>query len=85
MKLSQFLKEARTVAGELAAKRGLSHAGHGYYADRQGNIVAKSEGGERLVAVSKKKQIKQHKVQTKVLKKMLINKRTVVKDLDTLL
>ena len=54
MKLSQFLKEARTVAGEAAAKRGLSHAGHGYYADRQGNIVAKSEGGERLVAVSKK-------------------------------
>ena len=53
MKLSQFLKEARTVAGEAAAKRGLSHAGHGYYADRQGNIVAKSEGGERLVAVSK--------------------------------
>ena len=30
MKLSQFLTEARTVAGEAAAKRGLSHAGHGY-------------------------------------------------------
>ena len=54
MKLSQFLTEARTVAGEAAAKRGLSHAGHGYYADRQGNIVAKSEGGERLVAVDPK-------------------------------
>ena len=54
MKLSQFLSEARTVAGEAAAKRGLAHAGHGYYADRQGNIVAKSVGGERLVAVDKK-------------------------------
>ena len=53
MKLSQFLSEARTVAGEAASKRGLSHAGHGYYADRQGNIVAKSVGGERLVAVDK--------------------------------
>lgn len=54
MKLSQFLSEARTVAGEAASKRGLTHAGHGYYADRQGNIVAKSVGGERLVAVDKK-------------------------------
>lgn len=53
MKLSQFLSEARTVAGEAASKRGLTHAGHGYYADRQGNIVAKSVGGERLVAVDK--------------------------------
>ena len=44
MKFSQFITEARTAAGEVAAKRGLQHAGHGYYADRQGNIVAKSEG-----------------------------------------
>ena len=44
MKLSQFLSEARTIAGEAAAKRGLTHAGHGYYADRAGNIVAKSVG-----------------------------------------
>ena len=53
MKLSQFLSEARTIAGEAAAKRGLTHAGHGYYADRAGNIVAKSVGGERLVGVDK--------------------------------
>ena len=38
MKFSQFITEARTAAGEVAAKRGLQHAGHGYYADRQGNI-----------------------------------------------
>ena len=85
MKLSQFLTEARTVAGEAAAKRGLSHAGHGYYADRQGNIVAKSEGGERLVAVSKQEADQATQGATKVLKKMLINKRTVVKDLAPLL
>ena len=54
MKFSQFITEARTAAGEVAAKRGLQHAGHGYYADRQGNIVAKSEGGNRLVPVSGK-------------------------------
>ena len=54
MKLSQFLSEARTVAGEAASKRGLAHAGHGNYADSAGNIVAKSVGGERLVAVDKK-------------------------------
>ena len=33
-------------------KRGLTHVGHGYYADRSGTIVAKSEGGQRLVGVS---------------------------------
>ena len=54
MKFSQFITEARTAAGEVAAKRGLTHAGHGYYADRQGNIVAKSEGGNRLVPVDGK-------------------------------
>tara|TARA_B100000085_G_scaffold277367_1_gene297690 strand:- start:3828 stop:5006 length:1179 start_codon:yes stop_codon:yes gene_type:complete len=54
MKFSQFITEARTAAGEVAAKRGLQHAGHGYYADRQGNIVAKSEGGNRLVPVDAK-------------------------------
>lgn len=54
MKFSQFITEARTAAGEVAAKRGLVHAGHGYYADRQGNIVAKSEGGNRLVPVDGK-------------------------------
>ena len=54
MKFSQFITEARTAAGEVAAKRGLQHAGHGYYADRQGNIVAKSEGGNRLVPVDGK-------------------------------
>lgn len=53
MKFKQFLSEARTVAGEAAAKRGLTHVGHGYYADRTGQIVAKSEGGERLVTVSR--------------------------------
>ena len=53
MKFKQFLSEARTVAGEAAAKRGLQHVGHGYYADRTGQIVAKSEGGERLVTVSR--------------------------------
>ena len=54
MKFIQFITEARTAAGEVAAKRGLQHAGHGYYADRQGNIVAKSEGGNRLVPVDGK-------------------------------
>ena len=53
MKFSQFLTEARTVAGDAAAKRGLQHVGHGYYADRSGQIVAKSEKGQRLVAVDK--------------------------------
>ena len=57
MKFKQFLSEARTVAGEAAAKRGLQHVGHGYYADRTGNIVAKSEGGERLVTVSRDKAV----------------------------
>ena len=53
MKFTEFLSEARTVAGDAAAKRGLQHVGHGYYADRSGNIVAKSEKGQRLVAVDK--------------------------------
>ena len=53
MKFKSFLSEARTVAGEAAAKRGLQHVGHGYYADSTGQIVAKSEGGERLVTVSR--------------------------------
>ena len=53
MKFSQFLTEARTVAGDAAAKRGLQHVGHGYYADRSGQIVAKSEKGQRLVAVDR--------------------------------
>ena len=52
MKFASFISEARTVAGEAAAKRGLTHVGHGYYADRSGTIVAKSEGGQRLVGVS---------------------------------
>lgn len=52
MKFTQFLTEARTVAGETAAKRGLTHVGHGYYADKSGTIVAKSEKGQRLVAVT---------------------------------
>jgi len=52
MRFASFITEARTVAGEAAAKRGLQHVGHGYYADRTGQIVAKSEGGQRLVAVS---------------------------------
>jgi len=52
MKFTQFLTEARTVAGETAAKRGLTHVGHGYYADKSGAIVAKSEKGQRLVAVT---------------------------------
>ena len=53
MKFTEFLSEARTVAGDAAAKRGLQHVGHGYYADRSGNIVAKSEKGQRLVAVDR--------------------------------
>jgi hypothetical protein len=52
-KFSDFLTEARTVAGEQAAKMGLTHAGKGYYADRQGNIVAKStNGGAKLEKLS---------------------------------
>ncbi|MBU38014.1 MAG: hypothetical protein CMA59_00665 [Euryarchaeota archaeon] len=51
MKFTNFISEARTAAGETAAKRGLQHVGHGYYADRSGTIVAKSEGGQRLVPV----------------------------------
>lgn len=52
MKFTHFLAEARTVAGETASKRGLVHVGHGYYADKSGQIVAKSEQGQRLVAVT---------------------------------
>jgi hypothetical protein len=52
-KFSDFLTEARTAAGEQAAKMGLTHAGKGYYADRQGNIVAKSvNGGAKLEKVT---------------------------------
>lgn len=47
-KFSDFLTEARTAAGEAAAKMGLKHMGRGYYADRSGNIVARSIGGQRL-------------------------------------
>jgi hypothetical protein len=52
-KFSDFLTEARTAAGEQAARMGLTHAGKGYYADRQGNIVARSiNGGAKLEKVT---------------------------------
>ena len=52
-KFSDFLTEARTAAGEQAAKMGLTHMGKGYYADRQGNIVARSvQGGSKLEKVT---------------------------------
>lgn len=51
-KFSDFLTEARTAAGEQAAKLGLRHMGKGYYADKQGNIVARSVGGQRLEKVT---------------------------------
>ena len=50
---SNFLGEARTKAGLEAEKKGLVHTGKGYYADKNGNIVAKSEGGMRLVPLTK--------------------------------
>ena len=55
---SNFFVEARTKAGLEAEKKGLTHTGKGYYADGKGNIVAKSEGGEKLVRLSKSDQDK---------------------------
>ena len=55
---TNFLGEARTKAGIEAQKKGLTHTGKGYYADRSGSIVAKAEGGERLVNLSKGEQEK---------------------------
>jgi hypothetical protein len=49
---NDFLGEARTKAGLEAEKKGLVHTGKGYYADAKGNIVAKAEGGARLVPLS---------------------------------
>jgi len=53
-----FFGEARTKAGLEAEKKGLTHTGKGYYADKSGTIVAKAEGGERLTNVSKADQSK---------------------------
>ena len=53
-----FFGEARTKAGLEAEKKGLTHTGKGYYADKSGTIVAKAEGGERLSKVSKADQSK---------------------------
>lgn len=53
-----FFGEARTKAGLEAEKKGLTHTGKGYYADKSGTIVAKAEGGERLSKVSKADQAK---------------------------
>lgn len=44
-----FLTEARTQASLEAKKKGLTHVGAGHYADDTGNVVAKSEGGVKLV------------------------------------
>ena len=52
--ISNFFGEARTKAGKEAEKKGLVHTGKGYYADKNGAIVAKAEGGERLVNLSAK-------------------------------
>ena len=49
---NDFLCEARTKAGLEAEKKGLIHTGKGYYADAKGNIVAKAEGGARLVPLT---------------------------------
>ena len=51
---SNFFGEARTKAGKETEKKGLVHTGKGYYADKNGAIVAKAEGGERLVNLSAK-------------------------------
>ena len=51
---SNFFGEARTKAGKEDEKKGLVHTGKGYYADKNGAIVAKAEGGERLVNLSAK-------------------------------
>ena len=53
---NNFFGEARTKAGLEAEKKGLVHTGKGYYADKAGKIVAKAEGGTRLVPLSKKEQ-----------------------------
>jgi hypothetical protein len=50
--IKDFLGEARTKAGLEAEKKGLIHTGKGYYADAKGNIVAKAEGGSRLIPLS---------------------------------
>jgi nicotinic acid mononucleotide adenylyltransferase len=50
--LKDFLGESRTKAGLEAEKKGLIHTGKGYYADAKGNIVAKAEGGSRLIPLS---------------------------------
>ncbi len=55
---SNFFGEARTKAGLEAEKKGLTHTGKGYYADKSGTIVAKAEGGERLKTISKAEQQK---------------------------
>ena len=55
---SNFFGEARTKAGLEAEKKGLTHTGKGYYADKSGKIVAKAEGGERLTNISKADQQK---------------------------
>ena len=55
---SKFFGEARTKAGLEAEKKGLTHTGKGYYSDAKGNIVAKSDAGERLINVSKADQSK---------------------------
>jgi nicotinic acid mononucleotide adenylyltransferase len=50
--LKDFFGESRTKAGLEAQKKGLLHTGKGYYADAKGNIVAKAEGGTRLIPLS---------------------------------
>ncbi len=58
---THFLTEARTAAGMEAEKKGLVHTGKGYYANAKGEIVAKAEGGKRLVPISpdEKEKLKQ--------------------------
>lgn len=53
---NNFISEGRTKAGLEAEKKGLIHTGKGYYADKSGKIVAKAEGGVRLIPLSKKEQ-----------------------------
>ena len=53
-----FLTEARTAAGMEAEKKGLVHTGKGYYANAKGEIVAKAEGGKRLVPISPEEKAK---------------------------
>ena len=56
-----FLSEARTAAGMEEEKKGLVHTGKGYYANDKGEIVAKAEGGKRLVPITpeEKQKLKQ--------------------------